>query len=147
MELVLNKSNAPTLCLNMIVKNESKIILRLLESVLPIIDCYLPKNCDLSLITMGPKLTLENLAEIDRLNEKYYKNYYLLKYKSSLPSLLKMKEIYDQVISQTPNLEIFGIKKEDENNIDNNELLTLRTSANYKAVEKLKEYVKDSSQF
>ena len=30
----------PTLCLNMIVKNESKIILRLLESVLPIIDCY-----------------------------------------------------------------------------------------------------------
>jgi tetratricopeptide (TPR) repeat protein len=28
------------ICLNMIVKNESKIILRLLESVLPIIDCY-----------------------------------------------------------------------------------------------------------
>jgi len=31
---------APTLCLNMIVKNESKIITRLLTSVLPIIDCY-----------------------------------------------------------------------------------------------------------
>ena len=30
----------PTLCLNMIVKNESKIILRLLESVVSIIDCY-----------------------------------------------------------------------------------------------------------
>jgi len=30
----------PTLCLNMIVKNESKIITRLLDSVLPIIDCY-----------------------------------------------------------------------------------------------------------
>jgi len=30
----------PTLCLNMIVKNESKIIKRLLESVLPIIDTY-----------------------------------------------------------------------------------------------------------
>ena len=30
----------PTLCLNMIVKNESKIILRLLESVVNIIDCY-----------------------------------------------------------------------------------------------------------
>ena len=29
-----------TICLNMIVKNESKIIGRLLESVLPIIDCY-----------------------------------------------------------------------------------------------------------
>ena len=31
---------SPTLCLNMIVKNESKIIKRLLESVLPIVDCY-----------------------------------------------------------------------------------------------------------
>lgn len=31
---------APTLCLNMIVKNESKIITRLFDSVLPIIDCY-----------------------------------------------------------------------------------------------------------
>lgn len=30
----------PTICLNMIVKNEDKIIHRLLESVLPIIDCY-----------------------------------------------------------------------------------------------------------
>tara|TARA_A100001011_G_scaffold400434_1_gene514951 strand:+ start:1950 stop:3905 length:1956 start_codon:yes stop_codon:yes gene_type:complete len=30
----------PTICLNMIVKNESKIIERLLESVLPIIDTY-----------------------------------------------------------------------------------------------------------
>ena len=30
----------PTLCLNMIVKNESKIITRLLDSVINIIDCY-----------------------------------------------------------------------------------------------------------
>ena len=30
----------PTLCLNMIVKNESKIIRRLMESVAPIIDTY-----------------------------------------------------------------------------------------------------------
>jgi tetratricopeptide (TPR) repeat protein len=38
MELILN--NHPTLCLNMIVKNESKIITRLFDSVIPIIDCY-----------------------------------------------------------------------------------------------------------
>lgn len=38
----MNTSNIikPTLCLNMIVKNESKIIIRLLESVYSIIDCY-----------------------------------------------------------------------------------------------------------
>jgi len=35
-----NKINTPILCLNMIVKNESKIITRLFDSVLPIIDCY-----------------------------------------------------------------------------------------------------------
>jgi len=42
MNLVLNNSNSitPKLCLNMIVKNESKIITRLLDSVLNIIDCY-----------------------------------------------------------------------------------------------------------
>ena len=37
---ISKEKNIPTLCLNMIVKNETKIILRLLESVLPIIDCY-----------------------------------------------------------------------------------------------------------
>ena len=40
MELIENKNENPTLCLNMIVKNESKIITRLLESVLPVIDSY-----------------------------------------------------------------------------------------------------------
>ena len=39
MELRLTQ-NTPTLCLNMIVKNESKIITRLFDSVLSIIDCY-----------------------------------------------------------------------------------------------------------
>jgi tetratricopeptide (TPR) repeat protein len=41
MDLILNDdSKKPTLCLNMIVKNESKIITRLFDSVSSIIDCY-----------------------------------------------------------------------------------------------------------
>jgi tetratricopeptide (TPR) repeat protein len=40
MELILINEKKPTLCLNMIVKNESKIITRLFDSVLSIIDCY-----------------------------------------------------------------------------------------------------------
>lgn len=41
MEQLVNDGNKPpTLCLNMIVKNESKIITRLLESIVSIIDCY-----------------------------------------------------------------------------------------------------------
>ena len=41
MELTITeKKVGPTICLNMIVKNESKIITRLFDSVLSIIDCY-----------------------------------------------------------------------------------------------------------
>ena len=40
MELVLNANKSATLCLNMIVKNESKIITRLFDSVVSTIDCY-----------------------------------------------------------------------------------------------------------
>ena len=43
MDLVLNESlneSLPTLCLNMIVKNETKIITRLFDSIVNIIDCY-----------------------------------------------------------------------------------------------------------
>jgi len=36
----VTEKKAPTICLNMIVKNESKIIIRLLNTVLPIIDTY-----------------------------------------------------------------------------------------------------------
>jgi tetratricopeptide (TPR) repeat protein len=41
MDLVLNDpQETPTLCLNMIVKNESKILTRLFDSIINIIDCY-----------------------------------------------------------------------------------------------------------
>ena len=40
MELILKQENRPTLCLNMIVKNESRIITRLFDSISSIIDCY-----------------------------------------------------------------------------------------------------------
>jgi glycosyltransferase involved in cell wall biosynthesis len=40
MELIDNEISTPTLCLNMIVKNESKIITRLFDSVISIIDSY-----------------------------------------------------------------------------------------------------------
>jgi len=40
LEIQEKKSRVPTICLNMIVRNESKIITRLLETVLPIIDTY-----------------------------------------------------------------------------------------------------------
>ena len=61
MNLVLNESHKPTLCLNMIVKNESLIIKRLLDSVISIIDSYC--ICDTG--------STDNTIEII---ENYFKN-------------------------------------------------------------------------
>jgi len=36
----LSKTNTPTLCLNMIVKNESRVIIRMLETIVSMLDCY-----------------------------------------------------------------------------------------------------------
>ena len=61
MELICKEENSKTLCLNMIVKNESKIIARLLDSVYSIIDCYC--ICDTG--------STDNTVEII---ENYFKN-------------------------------------------------------------------------
>jgi len=53
----VTEKKAPTICLNMIVKNESKIILRLLETVLPIIDTYC--ICDTGSTDMTKELIKE----------------------------------------------------------------------------------------
>jgi len=53
----VTKKKEPTICLNMIVKNESKIILRLLETVLPIIDTYC--ICDTGSTDMTKELIKE----------------------------------------------------------------------------------------
>ena len=53
----LTEKKAPTICLNMIVKNESKIIFRLLETVLPIIDTYC--ICDTGSTDMTKELIKE----------------------------------------------------------------------------------------
>lgn len=65
---------------------------------LPIDDCYLPKNSDLSIITMGPKLTLENIKQIDFLAETYHKNDYSNYYRKKRPSLEKIMELYNVAI-------------------------------------------------
>jgi hypothetical protein len=98
---------------------------------LPIDDCYMPPYSDLSIITMGPKLTNDELALIDELAEKYHKHNYQNCYKKKRPSLALMKKLYDNALSKTPDLSKYKI---DEKNLSKEELENLRNKANREAV-------------
>lgn len=113
---------------------------------LPIVDCYLPKDSNLSLITMGPKLTEAELQEIDDLMNKHYLKLYLKKYKKNPPSLIEMKKYYDLALNPIPSLESIGITKTDEKNLSESELKFNRSKVNIYAVEQLKKMVGKTNQ-
>lgn len=108
---------------------------------LPIVDCYMPKDCNLSLITMGGKMTTEDLQQIDNLMQKYHTKLYLKKYKRNPPSLIEMKKHYDNAISSKPSLECLGYTKASELNMTEAELKDHRGQANIHAVNCLKQLV------
>ena len=67
---------------------------------LPIIDCYLKKSHNHSIITMGPVLTNEEIDFIDMVISNYRKN---------KPTLKTLKEYYDHALNNLP--DIFELKK------------------------------------
>jgi hypothetical protein len=101
---------------------------------LPIDDCYLPPNSDLSVITMGPKLTDEEVALIDDLAEKYHKNNYQNCYRKKRPSLVQMKKLYDIAISKNPDITKYGISLE---KLNDEQIYELKNKANREAVDAL----------
>ena len=94
---------------------------------LPVINCYIPKSHHLATITMGPKLTHDEIVEIETLATTYYPNYYKETYKRKRPSLIEMKLLYDEAISENPT-----IVQSKEYDIQN-----LKDIANREAVQKL----------
>lgn len=72
---------------------------------LPIIDCYLTEDHNKQFITFGPKLTDEEIAEIERLANLRINNYREL-FHCNRPSLTKMKKLYDNAIAMRPSIEI-----------------------------------------
>lgn len=111
---------------------------------LPILDCYLQENCDMSLITMGPKLTINELQHIDTIAEKNYKNNYRNQYGKNRPSLVLMMSLYNQAISKNPDLEKLPeyqtLKKDKLTDIKLTDLklIDLKNKANRIAVDALK---------
>lgn len=106
---------------------------------LPIFDCYLQTDSDMSLITMGPKLTNMELEEIDIIAEKVYKNNYRDQYGKKRPSLVLMKALYDQAISKEPDLEkVAEYQLSQTKHFSKEKLKELRDKANRLAVDALK---------
>lgn len=68
---------------------------------IPIHDCYLEKKHDKNIVTMGAKLDMEDIDELERLsNLTEIKDEYRSTFNSSCPSIKKMKEYYDNSISK-----------------------------------------------
>jgi len=65
---------------------------------LPVDDCYLSKNYDMSIVTLGPILSDDEIKEIDYLANTYHKNNFYNRYKKQRPSLMKIKELYNIAI-------------------------------------------------
>lgn len=79
---------------------------------LPISNCYLKKGHNLSIITMGPKLTNREICELDRLINKYWSNDKLYEtiYKK-IGSLYKLKCYYDIAIAKDPvSMDLSGVE-------------------------------------
>lgn len=70
---------------------------------LPILDCYLTKDHNKQFITFGPKLTDEEIIEIEKL-ANLRPNNYKNQFGQNRPSLTLIKKLYDNAISRTPSL-------------------------------------------
>jgi hypothetical protein len=104
---------------------------------LPIIDCYLTKDHNLALITMGPKLTDEDVKLIDKLAAKKGKTYEET-FGRKRPSLQLMKKLYDTAISVTPLIEEYKDKPLEFAKLGAEKIRALRYKANTAAVNSLK---------
>ena len=95
---------------------------------LPIIDCYLPKNYNFSVITMGPLLNDDDINNIDNTLKEYYKNNYY-------PSIMQIKKLYDEAI--TNNYDIIELRRKYGNYLSDT---GLKDKYNRSFVELLKNY-------
>lgn len=106
---------------------------------LPITNCYLPTNHHFSSVTMGPMLTDDQIAEIDKL-ASMHDSYYLTAFCTKRPSLKAIKCAYDQAISKTPDISHFTktMTKEEVKNMSKETLQDYYNKANRRAVDLLK---------
>lgn len=74
---------------------------------LPIIDCYLPISHNMSIITMGPELTENEITEIDNIVLKKHPK----KSNYRFTSLTTLRYYYDRALDTNPDPDLDEIKK------------------------------------
>jgi len=79
---------------------------------LPIPNCYLKKGHNMSIITMGPKLTNREICELDRIINKYWSNHEMYEtIYTKIGSLYKLKCYYDVAIAKKPvDIDLSGLE-------------------------------------
>lgn len=86
---------------------------------LPVPDCYLDNNHNEIMITMGPKLTDEDVVEIDKLVELHWMDNDISTIYKKNGSLLRIKMLYEVAISKHPTkmsdkyFDLIGTTKND----------------------------------
>lgn len=93
---------------------------------LPIIDCYLEKDHNNQYVTMGPKLTnneIKNIFNLANKNKNNYKN----NFHKKRPNIVNMKYIYDEAVNKEPYL---GFDKELEQHLFEDDLINRRCKIN-----------------
>lgn len=70
---------------------------------LPILDCYLTPEHNKAFITIGPKLTAEEIDEIENLSAKI-SDVYNTTFMKKCPSIKQMKQYYDSAIAKEINI-------------------------------------------
>jgi len=83
---------------------------------LPIIDCYIPEGQTKQSVSMGPRLTFDEIKEIDEKVQTHWVEYYKSKFrKRKVPSLLKIYELWTKAVSKHPiNTENIPLEQRDD---------------------------------
>ena len=74
---------------------------------LPIIDCYIPSTHNMSIITMGPELTEDEITQIDSIIIKFHPKKSNLRF----ASLTMLKYYYDRALDISPEPDLYEIKE------------------------------------
>lgn len=86
---------------------------------LPIYDCYLTDDHKIQHLTLGPELTNKHIKQMEQLALKYYKKDYYNFFRKKRPSIVLIKQLYDQAITNNIDDIDYNVKSEEKKSLVN----------------------------